>query len=383
MTSALEGLKVLDLTRVLAGPLCTMLLGDMGAEVTKVEADWGDETRGWGPPYNGGEAAYYLGFNRNKRSIVLDLKSPEGRTTLEKLLRESDVVVENFKAGTLARWGFGAEWREREAPGLIHCSITGYGETGEKAHMPGYDFILQAEAGLMSITGPVDGPPIKHGVAIVDLTTGLYAALGVLGALCARQRRGIGQQVSVSLFESALSMLANVAANHLASGSEARRYGNGHPNIVPYSIFPAADADVALAVGNDLQFERLSVICGHPEWPRDRRMRTNADRVENRALVEAAVGQALAQRPAQEWIELLTDAGIPCGRVNSVAGALASPQAAAREMVIDVQHPTASNLRLLGFPIKMDRTPLAVRRPPPLLGQHTDEVLAELGARAA
>lgn len=383
-TSALAGLKVLDLTRVLAGPLCAMNLGDMGADVIKVEPPTGDDTRHWGPPHVGGEAAYYLGVNRNKRSVRLDLGKPVARDLLGRLIRRSDVLIENYKNGTLDKWGFDAAWMAANAPRLVHCSITGYGESGPKADLPGYDFVLQAETGLMHITGPVDGAPVKHGVAIVDIATGLYATIAILGALQARHNTGKGQKVGVSLFETGLSMLANVAANHLATGNEARRFGNGHPNIVPYTTFATADGALALAVGNDGQFAKFAEVAGHPEWPLDPRFTKNADRVKNRVEIEALVAVALAAKPTAWWIESLRAVGVPCGAVNGVKAALAEQQTLARGMVIEMDHPTAGQLKTLGFPIKLTETPLAARRPPPLLGQHSAEVLRdELGLDAA
>ena len=378
MTKALAGLRVLDLSRVLAGPFCTMLLGDMGADVIKVEPPAGDETRGWGPPHAGGEAAYYLGVNRNKRGMVLDLSKVQGREILAALLRQSDVLVENYKTGTLDKWGFGAQWRSTETPRLVHCSITGYGTTGPNADLPGYDFILQAESGLMSITGPLDGAPTKHGVAIVDLATGMFATIAILGALNARAASGRGQTVSVSLFESGLALLANVAANHLVSGKPARRYGNGHPNIVPYGTFRASDGDLALAIGNDAQFARFAGIAGHPQWTSDARFATNAARVVNREVIDQLVDAAVGRHPTAWWIEHLRAANVACGAVNSVEAALADAQTEARQMVLPIAHPTAEGLRTLGFPFKMTDTPPVVTRPPPRLGEHTDEVLAEL-----
>jgi crotonobetainyl-CoA:carnitine CoA-transferase CaiB-like acyl-CoA transferase len=379
MRGALEGLKVLDLTKVLAGPLCTMILGDMGADIIKVEPPGGDETRGWGPPHAGTEAAYYLGVNRNKRGIALDLAKAEGREILDHLIRRSDVLVENYKVGTLEKWGFGAAWRRENAPRLVHCSITGYGLTGPKAHLPGYDFVLQAECGLMSITGEADGGPTKHGVAVVDITTGLYAAAAILGALQARNASGCGQSVAVSLFESGLSLLANVAANHLVSGRPAARYGNGHPNIVPYRTFQTADGHLVLAVGNDGQFARFASLAGHPEWSADERLSTNAARVANRALTEKLVAEAVARRTSSWWVGQLRACGVPCGEVNDVAAALADPHAEARDMIQTVRHPTAGEIRVLGPPFKMESTPPGIHSPPPLFGQHTQEILAELG----
>jgi crotonobetainyl-CoA:carnitine CoA-transferase CaiB-like acyl-CoA transferase len=383
---ALHGLRVLDLTRVLAGPYCTMMLGDLGAEIIKVEAPRGDDTRAWGPPYLGAESAYFLGVNRNKRGIVLDLSKPPGVVVLKRLAQESDVLVENFRTGTLEGWGLDDAWAAAHAPRLIRCSITGYGRSGPRARAPGYDFILQAETGLMGITGEPDGAPMKLGVAIVDLTTGLLACNAIQAALIARGRTGLGQRVEVSLMESGLAMLANVAANHLASGEEAARFGNGHPNIVPYRAFGAADAPVAVAVGNDAQFARFAALCGRPDWAEDPAFRRNRDRVANRARLDAAIEAVFAARRAEEWIAALEDAGIPCGRVNTVSEALAQPQALARGMLQRIAHPglPGGAFAALGFPMKLEDTPCAVRAPPPLLGQHTSSVLRDvLGLDAA
>ena len=384
MTTALSGLEVLDLTRVLAGPLCAMTLGDMGADVIKVEPPAGDDTRHWGPPHVGGEAAYFLGVNRNKKSLRLDLGEPQAREILGRLIQRSDVLIENYKRGTLEKWGFDAAWMSANAPRLIHCSITGYGDTGPKADLPGYDFVLQAESGLMYITGAVDGAPVKHGVAIVDIATGLYAAIGILGALQARGTTGRGQKVGVSLLETGLAMLANVAANHLATGNEARRFGNGHPNIVPYTTFATADGALALAVGNDAQFTRFAEAAGHPAWAKDARFASNTDRVKHRVEIEALASLALARQPTAWWIETLRGVGVPCGAVNGVKAALADPQSLARGMVMEMPHPTAGMLQMLGFPLKLTDTPLTARQPPPLLGEHSAEVLQSvLGMDAA
>jgi crotonobetainyl-CoA:carnitine CoA-transferase CaiB-like acyl-CoA transferase len=375
---ALDGIRVLDLTRILAGPLCTQMLGDMGADVIKVEpVGSGDDTRTWGPPFAGGESAYFLGVNRNKRSITLNMAAKPGQAMLAKLIARCDVLVENFKVGTLEKWGFGNDWLERHAPNVIRCSITGYGSTGPKASLPGYDFILQAESGLMSICGEPDGTPMKYGVAIVDIVTGMLACNAILAALNARHRAGRGQHVEVSLFESSLAMLANVASNYLVSGKDAHRFGNGHPNIVPYTAYPTRDDMIAVAVGNDAQFARFAAALGNPAWARDPRYAKNPDRVTHRDTLDALITEVLARDGAEAWLAKLTAAGIPCGRINSVAQALEAAHTAARDMVRTVEHPTAGEVKMLGIPFRFSSTPASVRRPPPGLGQHTEQVLRE------
>jgi len=374
---ALKGVRVLDLTRILAGPLCAMMLGDMGADVIKVEPPGGDDTRGWGPPFVAGEAAYFLGANRNKRSIALNMAVPAGQQVLAGLIAKTDVVIDNFKLGTLAKWGFSDAWFDTEAPRVVRCSITGYGSSGPKAALPGYDFVLQAESGLMSICGEPDGEPTKYGVAIVDVCTGMLACNAILSALNSRTRTGRGQKVDLSLFESSLFMLVNVASNVLVTGRGGGRFGNGHPSIVPYTTYRARDAMIALAVGNDVQFAKCAAVLGHPEWAEDIHFATNPARVEHRAAIDAAIGEALAADTADAWLAKLKAAGVPCGRINSVAEALAEPQTAARQMIETVEHPAIGALKLLGMPYKFSGTPATVRRPPPLLGEHTEEILTE------
>lgn len=375
---ALAGIRVLDLTRILAGPLCTMMLGDMGADVIKVEPPGsGDDTRSWGPPFAEGESAYYLGVNRNKRSMTLNMAVKSGQEVLAGLIRKSDVLVENFKVGTLEKWGFDNEWLKANAPRVVRCSITGYGAVGPKAGLPGYDFILQAESGLMSITGEPGGTPMKYGVAIVDVCTGMLACNSVLAALHARNTTGRGQHVEVSLFDSGLAMLANVASNHLVSGKDAGRFGNGHPNIVPYTAYPTRDDMIAVAVGNDGQFAKFAAVLGHAAWATDPRFSKNSDRIGNRDALDELIKAELKREGAEAWIEKLMAAGIPCGRINSVAQALAAPHAIARDMVTSVEHPTAGTVKMLGIPFRFSDTPASIRRAPPLLGQHTEAVLRE------
>ena len=377
----LAGIRVVDLTRILAGPLCSMMLGDMGADVIKVEPpDKGDDTRGWGPPFVAGEAAYFLGVNRNKRSLTLNMAVPAGQKILAGLVEKADVLIDNFRIGTLEKWGFTDAWFEQHAPRLVRCSITGYGSTGPKAALPGYDFILQAESGLMSICGEPDGGPTKYGVAIVDVCTGMLASNSILAALNARHRTGKGQKVELSLYETSLAMLINVASNYLTAGRNAGRFGNGHPSIVPYTTYQAADAMVAIGIGNERQFGRVAEVLGHPEWAKDPRFTSNRARVENRDVIDGFINEALSHDDADVWLDKLKAVGVPCGRINSVADALDDPHTAARDMIETVEHSTIGALKMLGIPFKFSGTACSVRRAPPTLGQHNDEILkGELG----
>ena len=375
---ALAGLKVLDLSRVLAGPWCGQLLGDLGAEVIKVESPaGGDDTRGWGPPFLEGESAYFLGCNRNKQGIAIDFSSADGKQLLAQLIPQFDVLIENFKSGTLDKWGFDSAWFEKNAPALVRCSITGYGSAGSQSGLPGYDFILQAESGLMSIAGPVDGDPTKYGVAIVDLATGMMAANAIQAALLARYRTGKGQAVEVSLFDTAIALLANVGNSHLATGKDSGRYGNGHPTIVPYTTYHCADGMVALAVGNDKQFAQLSKILGQPEWADDERLKTNSARIHHRTLIDDLLAKKLSTYVSDELIKLCRSNGIPIGRVNTVSQALASEQTAAKEMILEMNHSKAGKFRSLASPLKMHGSHNAKKQAPPLLGEHTDVILKQ------
>jgi len=377
----LAGIRIIDLTRILAGPLCTMMLGDMGADVIKVEPPGaGDDTRRWGPPFVGEDAAYFLGVNRNKRSLTLNMAAPAGQKILAGLIAEADVLIDNFRLGTLEKWGFTDPWLEKSAPRLIRCSITGYGSSGPKAALPGYDFVLQAESGLMSICGEPGGLPTKYGVAIVDVCTGMLAGNAILAALNARHATGKGQRVDLSLYETSLLMLVNVASNYLMAGRDGGRFGNGHPSIVPYTTYQAADAMMAIAVGNERQFTSCAEVLGHPEWAKDPRFATNRARVENRTAIDGLINAALSHDKTEHWIARLKAVGVPCGRINSVAEALDDPHTAAREMVETVEHPAIGALKMLGIPFKFSDTECSVQRPPPKLGEHTDEILAgELG----
>ena len=374
---ALHGIRVLDLTRVLAGPWCGMLLGDMGADVIKVESLQGDDTRSWGPPFLNGESAYYLGCNRNKRGMAIDFSSTAGKDLLKLLIARSDVLLDNFKLGTLEKWGLDDAWFDQNAPALVRCAITGYGVEGPKAGLPGYDFILQAESGLMSICGPADGQPTKYGVAVVDIATGMMAANATQAALISRFRTGKGQKVEVCLFDTALALLANVGNSHLATGSDARRYGNGHPTIVPYTTFPAADGSIAIAVGNDGQFARFAELLGHSNWAADERFQKNSARINHREVIETMIAQETVRWQRDELLAALRAHGIPSGQVNTVAQALADKHALDRQMVTSIQHPTIGSFATLGIPLRLLDTPASIRLPPPRLGEHTQQVLSQ------
>lgn len=376
LSAALDDVMVLDLSRVLAGPYCTMMLADLGADVVKVEVPGrGDDTRQWGPPFTGGESAYYLSTNRGKKSITVDLKAQKGREIVRELARRADVVVENFRFGTMDEWGLGYDALSTMNPYLIYCAITGYGQTGPYSQRPGYDFIIQAQGGIMSITGPEEGPPMKVGVAIVDITAGLYAAVAILGALHERVRSGKGQYIDISLLDAQVAWLANVGSNYLVSGERPKRYGNAHPNIVPYESFRAQDAWLAVGVGNDRQWQHLCSVAGWDDLAEDPRFRTNPLRVRNREALVGILNERFLKRTASEWVETLLEAGIPCAPINAVDEVFSDPQVLARDMLLEFPHPTAGSVRLAGSPLKLSRTPTRPKAPPPLLGQHTEEIL--------
>ncbi|WP_029098489.1 CaiB/BaiF CoA transferase family protein [Brevibacillus thermoruber] len=380
MDGALQGITVLDLTRVLAGPFCTMILGDLGADVIKVEAVGSkDDTRAWGPPFAGGESAYYLCANRNKRAITLNLKSAKGQDAFKKLAAGADVVVQNFKTGTLERLGLGYDTLKRINPQIILASITGFGQTGPYKNEPGYDYIIQAMAGLMSISGDERSGPLKVGVAIADVLTGLYAAIGILAALHERSYSGEGQQLDVSLFDAQLSALVNVASSYLTTGAVPRRLGNQHPHIVPYQVFPTRDGEMVVAVGNDAQFRKLAEALGMPELAADERYRTNADRLRHRDGLVAVISAVMKAKPTTHWRARLQAAGIPHGPINDLQAVFADPQVQARNMVVEMAHPTAGSVKLVGSPLKLSRTPVEMKRHPPLYGEHTTQVLSRLG----
>src|SRR5713101_1045715 len=361
MPQPLEGIRILDLSRVLAGPYCTMLLGDLGAEVIKVERPGtGDDTRAWGPPFAGGESAYYLCANRNKKSVTVNLKSATGQEIVRRLAQVSDVLVENFKVGELTELGLGYGHLKTLNPGLVYCSITGYGQTGPDSDLPGYDFIM------------------KVGVAIVDITAGLFAANAIQAALLARVRTGQGQAIDISLLDAQVAWLANVASNYLVSGQRPGRFGNGHPTIVPYQSFRARDGFFCLAVGNDGQWQKLCRMLGRRELADDRRFATNPARVQHREALISILQEIFSTQDIAFWLREIAAAGIPCGPVQAIDQVFADPQVLARDMVWTVPHPTAGEVRLTGSPLKLSETPVAYRAHPPLLGEHTDAVLTSL-----
>ncbi|MFH1928009.1 MAG: CoA transferase [Chloroflexota bacterium] len=378
---SLEGIRVLDLSRVLAAPFCTMILGDLGADIIKVERPGrGDDTRAWDPPSIGGESAYFLCVNRNKRSITVDLKSEGGKEIIRRLAKHCDVLMENFRPGVLDSLGLGYEVMREVNPRLVFCSLTGYGQTGPYSHRPGYDLLAQAEGGLMSVTGPEDGEPYKVGASLADIMTGLFAAIGMLSALRERESSGEGQHIDVCLLDTVMAALSNVASNALISGKTPGRYGNEHPNIVPYQSVPTADGYMMVAVGNDQQWMRFCRAVDKEEWITDPRFATNPNRVNNRDALRPLLNEVTATRSSEEWLSLLREANIPCGPVNTVAQALSLAHSKAREMVVTMSHPTVGEVPLVGSPLKLSRTPVAMRRHPPLLGEHTDEILQDLGS---
>lgn len=389
MSGSLSHLRVLDLSRVLAGPWAGQIFGDLGAEVIKIERPVaGDDTRSWGPPYlkgaNGNTelSAYFLTANRNKNSLAIDIANPEGQELIRKLAAESDVVLENFKVGGLKRYGLDYDSLKRINPKIIYCSITGFGQDGPYASRPGYDFLIQAMGGLMSITGRPEGEPgagpMKVGVALTDIMTGLYATIGVLAALSHRDRTGEGQYVETALLDVQVACLANQAMNYLTTGKSPVRMGNAHPNIVPYQDFPTADGNMVLTVGNDKQFARLCDVLGHSQWASDERFSTNRARVANRRTLIPMLRQATVMRSTREWVEVLEGAGVPCGPVNTLDQVFDDSQVLARGMKQSVLHPNLGEVPLVGNPIKLKLTPVTYRYAPPLLGEQSEQVLQKV-----
>jgi crotonobetainyl-CoA:carnitine CoA-transferase CaiB-like acyl-CoA transferase len=374
----LEGVRVLDLTRVLAGPYCTQALADAGADVVKVEEPGrGDDTRGWGPPFVEGESVYFLSVNRGKRGITLNLKHPRGREILARLAEGSDVLVENFRPGTLARMGLGYETVRRRNPRIVYASVSGYGPDGPWGGRPGYDAVVQGEGGLMSVTGPEGGPPFKVGASLVDVLAGMTAFQGIVLALLRREKTGEGALLDVSLLESLLPTLTYQWATHLLAGQTPRRLGNRHPNLAPYEAFESRDGHVIVGVGSESLWRAFCAALGSPGLAEDPRFRTNRDRVTNYEALRAALSPLLRSRTTAEWLEILETAGVPCGRVRGVGEAVENPQVAARGLLLDVAHPRVGRARYVGSPIHLEGAGRGSLRPPPLLGEHTEAVLGE------
>ncbi len=375
----LDGIRVVDLSRILAGPYCSMLLGDMGAEIIKIESpDHGDDTRGWGPPFIDGESAYFLSINRNKKSLTLNLKAGQGKDILTRLIGLSDVLIENFRPGTLGRLGFGYEQVRAMNPRMVYASISGFGQTGPLAGRPGYDLIAQGEGGVMSVTGFPDGPPTKAGTPIADIAAGIFAAQGILLALYARERTGRGQLVDVSMLDGQVALLTFQAGIYFATGESPGRMGNQHPTIVPYETFRSKDGYINLAIGNTNLWRTFCKAIAREELSADPRFGTESSRVENRNALKPIMDAIVAERTTRQWLELLEKAGVPAGSVNSVAEICEHPQIQAREMVVEVPHQTLGSIKVSGVPIKLSDTPGAVSTAPPLLGQHTAEILKGL-----
>ena len=390
MSGALSHIRVLDLSRVLAGPWCGQILGDLGAEVIKVERPGtGDDTRHWGPPYlkdqqgeSTSEAAYYLSANRNKESLTLDFTQPEGQRIIRELVMQCDVLLENFKVGGLAAYGLDYESLKAINPGLIYCSITGFGSDGPYAQRAGYDFMIQGLGGLMSLTGRSDAEegagPVKVGVALTDILTGLYATVGVLAALNRREQSGVGQHVELALLDVQVACLANQAMNYLTTGVAPKRMGNAHPNIVPYQDFPTADGDIILTIGNDAQFRKFADVAGCPEWADDPRFASNKARVANRAELIPMIRQVTVFRTTAEWVAALERAGVPCGPINDVAQVFADPHVQARGLRVEMPHPLAGSVPQVASPIRLSESPVDYRKAPPLLGEHSEALLQRL-----
>ncbi|GAB4173586.1 MAG: CaiB/BaiF CoA-transferase family protein [Thalassobaculales bacterium] len=387
----LAGLRIFDLTRILAGPSCTQVLGDLGADVIKIEQPGaGDDTRKWGPPFlkdatgaDSTEAAYYLAANRNKRSVTIDIAKPEGQALAKRLIATCDVLVENFKVGNLAKYGLAYDQLRPAFPRLVYCSVTGFGQTGPYAPRAGYDFLAQGLGGIMSLTGEPDGMPMKVGVGISDVMTGMHAAIAILAALRHRDATGEGQHIDAALLDTQVSWLVNEGMNYLVSGERPQRRGNAHPNIVPYQVFASADGHVILGVGNDGQFRRFCEVAGRPALADDPRFATNRGRVVNREALVPMVAELMGSRTTAQWVAALEPAGVPCSPVNTLDQVFEDPQVKARGMKITMDHPLGRKVDLIGYPLKLSATPATYRHPPPLLGQHTGEVLGELGLSEA
>lgn len=380
MAGPLTGIKVLELSRTLAGPYCSMILADLGAEIIKVEQPGtGDESRGFAPPYWGGESCYYLSLNRNKRGMTLNLKTKEGQDIVRKLVKDSDVLIENFRTGTMEKFGLGYKSLKETNPQLVYSAVSGFGRTGPMKNDPAYDLLMQGFSGLMSVTGEPGRPPVKVGYSIADLATGMFAAIGVISALYERKKTGRGQMVESSLLETLVSLQAYLAVGYLATGKVPQRMGAAHPNCAPYQVFEAEDGYYIIAVPNDGLWRKMCDALSLDELKEHSKYATNADRVKNRQELEKILTTYTRQHKAEEIMTKLHEAGVPCGPINSIDQILNHPQVLHREMVVDVEHPTAGNIKLLGIPIKLSESPGSIRMAPPMLGQHTHEIAAELG----
>ena len=376
----LDGIRIIDLSRILAGPYCTMMLGDLGADVIKIERPGqGDDTRTWGPPYTeSGQSAYFISTNRNKRSMTLNLKSEKGLAILKELIQQGDVLIENFRAGTMAGWGLDEAALQQLRPDLIYATITGFGYDGPYRDKVGYDFMIQAMGGVMSVTGPPDREPIRAGIAIADIATGMFASSAILAALFKRERTGEGQRIDMALLDSQLALMTYVASNYLVSGELSERYGNAHPNIVPYQEFKAADGYFAFAAANDRQWRKFCTAVNQPDWATDERFATNPARVQNREQVVAMLRDLFTTQPIAHWMALCDEIGVPVAPINNIAQTLADPQIRARQMQIEVEDERNGRIPLLTSPLNIPTAPTDVRLPPPYLGQHSDDILQEL-----
>ena len=382
----LGNIRIVDCTRALAGPYCTMMLGDFGADIIKIERPGsGDESRGWGPPFVGdpygnypGESAYFISTNRNKRSLTVNLKAPEGLEIIHRLVKVSDVFIENFRTGVLDKMGLGVKDLQDQNPQLIYCSISGYGRTGPYQERPGYDAIIQAEGGMMGITGPVEGPPSRVGVPIIDIASGMFASSAILAALLERGESGKGQHIDISLLDSQVALLANVASNYLISKQPPKRQGNAHPNITPYEAFFAKDKGFVVGAANQRQWEGLCDAIEHPELKNDPRFLTNQDRLKNRPELVEILNEIFSKKNAEAWLKLFRDDGLPCGPINTVPDVFSHPQVENRELIQETEHSTAGSIPLTGFPYKLSRTPAEIFHPPPTLGEHNQEILVDL-----